>query len=74
MSWNTTNLEIGLKQVLGLVRDKEFKQAKKRHKRFNPKFTPAKDATSPLRVPQRKGYHQEPLFLFQPPKRKIGAH
>jgi hypothetical protein len=27
MSWNATNLEIGLKQVLGLVKDKEFKQA-----------------------------------------------
>jgi hypothetical protein len=27
MSWNTTNLEIGLKQVLGLEGDKEFKQA-----------------------------------------------
>jgi hypothetical protein len=28
MSWNTTNLEIRLKQVLGLVRDKEINQAK----------------------------------------------
>jgi hypothetical protein len=27
MSWSTTNLEIGLKQVLRLDRDKEFKQA-----------------------------------------------
>jgi hypothetical protein len=26
-----------------------------------------------LRIPQREGYHQEPLFLFQPPQRKIGA-
>jgi hypothetical protein len=27
MSWNTTNLEIALKQILGLEGDKEFKQA-----------------------------------------------
>jgi hypothetical protein len=41
---------------------------------FNPKFTPTKEATSPLRIPQREVYHQEPLFLFQSPQRKIGAH
>jgi hypothetical protein len=73
MSWNTTNLEIGLKQVLGLERNKEFKQAKETQ-RFNPKFTPTKDVMSPLRIPQREGYHQDPLFLFHPPQRKIGAH
>jgi hypothetical protein len=56
-----------------LDRNKEFKQAKETQ-RFNPKFTPTKDVMSPLRIPQRVGYHQEPLFLFQPPQRKIGAH
>jgi hypothetical protein len=66
MSWKATKREIGLKQVLGLEIDKEFKQAKETQ-RFKPKFTPTKDATSPLRIPQREGYHQEPLFLFQPP-------
>jgi hypothetical protein len=73
MSWKATKRYIGLKQVLGLVRDKEFKQAKETQ-RFNPKFIPTKDATSPLRIPQREGYHQESLFLFQPLQRKIGAH
>jgi hypothetical protein len=53
--------------------DKEFKQAKETQG-FNPKFTPTKDATSLLRIPQRKGYHQDPLFLFQPSQKKIGAH
>jgi hypothetical protein len=61
------------KKVLGLVRDKEIKQAKVTQ-RFNPKFTPTKDAMSPLRIPQREAYHKEPLFLFQPPQRKIDAH
>jgi hypothetical protein len=73
MSWSTTNLEIELKQVLGLEKDKEFKQANGDTK-FNPKFTPIKEAMSPLRIPQREGYHQEPLFLTQSPQRKIGAH
>jgi hypothetical protein len=41
---------------------------------FNPKFTPTKEATSPLRIPQSEGYHKEPLFLFQSPQTKIGAH
>jgi hypothetical protein len=41
---------------------------------FDPKFTPTKEATSPLRIPQREGYHQEPIFLFQSPQKKIGAH
>jgi hypothetical protein len=50
----------------------ELKQA--RDKRINPKFTPTKEATSPLRIPQREGYHQEPLFLIQFPQRKIGVH
>jgi hypothetical protein len=50
----------------------ELKQA--RDKRINPKFTPTKEATSPLRIPQREGYRQEPLFLIQFPQRKICAH
>jgi hypothetical protein len=50
----------------------ELKQA--RDKRINLKFTPTKKATSPLRIPQREGYHQEPLFLIQFPQRKIDAH
>jgi hypothetical protein len=41
---------------------------------FNPKFTTTKDATSSLRIPQREGYLQEPIFRFQPPQRKIAAH
>jgi hypothetical protein len=50
----------------------ELKQA--RDKRINPKFTPTKEATSPLRIQQREGYHQDLLFLIQFPQRKIGAH
>jgi hypothetical protein len=50
----------------------ELKQA--RDKRINLKFTPTKEATSPLRISQREGYHQEPIFLIQFPQRKIGAH
>jgi hypothetical protein len=50
----------------------ELKQA--RDNRINPKFTPAKEATSLLRIPRREGYHQEPLFLIKFPQRKIGAH
>jgi hypothetical protein len=50
----------------------ELKQA--REKRINSKFTPTKEATSPLRIPQREGFHQESLFLIQFPQRKIGAH
>jgi hypothetical protein len=50
----------------------ELKQA--RDKRINPKFTPTKEATSLLTIPQREGYHQEPLFLIQSPQMKIGAH
>jgi hypothetical protein len=73
MSWNRTNLLIELKQVLGLERDKELKQAKETQE-YNPKFTSTKETTSLLRIPQREGYHQEPLFLTQPPQRKIGAH
>jgi hypothetical protein len=55
------------KQVLGLVGNGEI-QASKRDTGFNPKFTPTKDAMTLLRIPQREGYHQEPLFLFQPPQ------
>jgi hypothetical protein len=50
----------------------ELNQA--RDKWINLKFTPAKEATSPLRIPQREDYHQEPFFLIQFPQKKIGAH
>jgi hypothetical protein len=40
----------------------ELKKA--REKRINLKFTPTKEAMSPLRIPQREGYHQESLFLI----------
>jgi hypothetical protein len=49
----------------------ELQQA--RDNRINQKCTPTKEATSPLRIPRREGYHQEPLFLIQFPQRKIGA-
>jgi hypothetical protein len=39
----------------------ELKQA--RDKRINLKFTLTKEATFALRIPQREGYHQEPLFV-----------
>jgi hypothetical protein len=50
----------------------ELNQA--RDKWISPKFTPAKEATSPLMIPQREDYHQESFFLIQFPQRKIGAH
>jgi hypothetical protein len=50
----------------------ELKQAIE--KWINPKFTPTKEATSPLRIPQREVYHQETLFIIQFPQMKIGAH
>jgi hypothetical protein len=68
MSWSTTNLEIELKQVLGLEKDKEFKQANGDTK-FNPKFTPIKEAMSPLRIPQRGAITKS---LFSSPNRHKG--
>jgi hypothetical protein len=50
----------------------ELKQS--RDKQINSKFTPTKEATSPLRILQREGNHQEPVVLIQFPQRKIGAH
>jgi hypothetical protein len=73
MSWSTTNLEIGLKQVLGLERDKEFKQANG-DTRIYSEVLSHKGSYVSVEVPRREGYHQEPPFLFQSPRRKIGAH
>jgi hypothetical protein len=65
-------MEIGSNKASRVRGGDELKQA--RDKRINLKFTPTKEATSPLRIPQREGYHQEPLFFIQFPQRKIGAH
>jgi hypothetical protein len=69
---NNTKMEIN-PNIASRVRERgELKYA--RDKRINSKLTPTKEATSPLRIPQREGYHQEPLFLIQFPQRKIGVH
>jgi hypothetical protein len=65
-------MEIDLNIASRVREGDELKQA--RDKWINPKFTPTKEDTSPLRIPQREGYHQEPLFLIQFSQRKISAH
>jgi hypothetical protein len=69
---NNTNMEIDPNISSRVIGGDELKQA--RDKRINLKFTPRKEATSPLRIPQREGYHQEPPFLIQFPQRKSDAH
>jgi hypothetical protein len=59
----------GTNKLLGLANCKELKQA--RDKRFNLKFTPTKDATSSLTIPQREGYHQETLASPNPHKGRL---
>jgi hypothetical protein len=56
----------GQNKLLGLKRGGGLKQAP--DKRFNPKFTSTKEATSLLRIPQREGYHEEPLASRNPTK------
>jgi hypothetical protein len=56
----------GQNKLLGLEKSDELKKAQ--DKRFNPKFTSTKEATSPLRIPQREGYHKEPLASPNPTK------
>jgi hypothetical protein len=68
------NKRIDRAQTSSRVREKQRTQVSKGDTRFNLKFTPTKEATSPLRIPQREDYYQEPLFLTQSPQRKIGAH
>jgi hypothetical protein len=69
---NNTNMEIDPSIASRVRGGDELK--KSRDKRINPKFTPTKEAMSPLRIPQMEGYHQEPLSFIQFPQRKIGAH
>jgi hypothetical protein len=40
-------------------------------KRFDPEFTPTKEATSLLRYPLGVGYHKEPLAYLNQPLRRI---
>jgi hypothetical protein len=42
-----------------------------KRQKFYPKFTSTKEATSPLRFPQRKGYHEEPLASPNPHKGRL---
>jgi hypothetical protein len=58
----------GQNKLLGLERNKEHNEHK-RQAICLPKFTSTKKATSPLRFPQREGYHEEPLASPNPPQR-----
>jgi hypothetical protein len=49
----------GQNKLLRLEKRDELNQAQ--DKRFNPKFTSTKEAMSLLMIPQREGYHEEPL-------------
>jgi hypothetical protein len=69
---NTTNIYIRTKQASKVSKlGEELNQA--RDKRFNLKSTSTKEATSPLRFPQREDYHQEPLVSPNPHKGWVGT-
>jgi hypothetical protein len=58
---NSTNTQIDSK-ITSRVRVKMMNTSKQgRQSICLPKFTSTKKATSPLRFPQREGYHEEPL-------------
>jgi hypothetical protein len=59
----------GTNKLLGLAKIEELKQV--RDKGFNQKFNSTKEATSPLRIPQREGYHQEHHGSSNPHKGRL---
>jgi hypothetical protein len=60
LSRNNPNRETEAKQA-SRVKEGRRTQTSTRDKRFNPKFTSTKEATSTLRIPQKEGYHEDPL-------------
>jgi hypothetical protein len=63
----------GQHKLLGLEKREEHNEHK-RQAICLPKLTSTEKATSPLRFPQREGYHEAPLASPNPPQRRIDAH
>jgi hypothetical protein len=57
-------------QVLGLEKDKDSNKQMETQE-FNPKFAPTKEATSPLRIPQRRAITKSLFSSSNPHKGRL---